>query len=254
MQFHPQFLFTTQFINMSTHKVSMKGEHPPRFEDQIINKHQFCNYCGYSTDRAYNLNQHLKTHNAIAIKTFSCNYCKFSTEYKPNLNRHLKRKHVLNQPSFKCNYCAFSSEYKYNLNQHLEKVHQLLHHIILTPTPPKLMHFDDRATWKTLSEVLQERDKVYIGPHRELLSGGNLPQTANIIHWNNTKLLHMLYRRKITVEKYVELYEEYAREKLWNHLEQLDAMTLVYGDKDGGRNQAIILRRLFVEKFFNKIE
>ena len=176
---------------MSTHKVSMKGEHPPRFEDQIINKHQFT-----------------------------------------------------------CNYCAFSSEYKYNLNQHLEKVH----HIILTPTPPKLMHFDDQATWKTLPEVLQERDKVYIGPHRELLSGGNLPQTANNVHWNNTKLLHMLYRRKITVEKYVELYEEYAREKLWNHLEQLDAMTLVYGDKDGGRNQAIILRRLFVEKFFNKIE
>ena len=26
MQFHPQFLFTTQFINMSTHKVSMEGK------------------------------------------------------------------------------------------------------------------------------------------------------------------------------------------------------------------------------------
>ena len=33
----------------------------------------------------------------------------------------------------------------------------------------------------------------------------------------------MLYKRKINANKYMELYEEYAREKLWDHLEQLDA-------------------------------
>ena len=125
MQFHPQFLFTTQFINMSTHKVSMKGEHPPRFENQIINKHQFCNYCGYSTDRAYNLNQHLKIHNTTVIKPFTCNYCEFSTNNKCNFIQHLKRIHnktIIKQ--FACNYCEFSTEFKYNLNQHLKKVHQ----------------------------------------------------------------------------------------------------------------------------------
>ena len=40
----------------------------------------------------------------------------------------------------------------------------------------------------------------------------------------------MLYKRKINANKYMELYEEYAWEKLWDHLEQLDAKTLVYVD------------------------
>ena len=44
MQFHPQFLFTTQFINMSTHEVSVEDvpqrneavEEPPAKTSKIV--------------------------------------------------------------------------------------------------------------------------------------------------------------------------------------------------------------------------
>ena len=222
-------------------KISCPPESSRGFENEIIrgcaelNKRVSewelfaCNYCGYSTEIAYHLHQHLKTHNIhIPSSTMTS----------------------LTPPS-----------------QHIN--------ILPNPTPPQLMHFDDQATWKSLSEVVQEPNKVFIGPHKYTKRSSPLPQCCErsllpiqetlssllqmvnfneSVGWNNMKLLHMLYKRKINADKYMELYEEYAREKLWDHLEQLDAKTLVYVDKDVGRNHAIILRRLFVEKFFNKIE
>ena len=109
MQFpHPQFLIDPQLVNMST---QMSSAHKHDFEDRIINKHQFCNYCkfdarymlhnncapflceycGYLRNYTHHSDQHLKTQ--PPMKRFTCNYCEFSTEYKPNLNRHYKRKH-----------------------------------------------------------------------------------------------------------------------------------------------------------------
>ena len=222
-----------------------KISHPPEssrgFENEIIrgcaelNKRVSEWLC-----KLYNLNQHFKTHNIHA-----------PTQDQPHTLVDSSNPMTLLTPP----------------NQHIN--------IPPNPTPPQLMHFDDQATWKSLSEVVQEPNKVFIGPHKYTKRSSPLPQCCErsllpiqetlttllqmvnfneSVGWNNMELLHMLYKRKINANKYMELYEEYAREKLWDHLEQLDAKTLVYVDKDAGRNHAIILRRLFVEKFFNKIE
>ena len=115
MQFHPQFLIDLQFTNMSTYKVSMRGES------------FLCEYCGYLRNYTHHSDQHLKTQ--PPMKPFSCNYCGYLTNYKQNLNRHLKIHNTTAIKPFTCTVCNYSSNNKCNfiqhLNQHLKKVHPL---------------------------------------------------------------------------------------------------------------------------------
>ena len=48
----------------------------------------------YSSNNKCNFIRHLKRiHNKTIIKQFACNYCEFSTEFKYYLNQHLKKVH-----------------------------------------------------------------------------------------------------------------------------------------------------------------
>ena len=138
MQFHPQFLIDLQFTNMST---QMSSAHKHDFEDQIINKHQFCNhckfdggymvhnncapflceYCGYLRNYTHHSDQHLKTQ--PPMKPFSCNYCGYSTDRAYNLNRHLKIHNTTMIKPFTCTVCNYSSNNKCNFIRHLKRIH-----------------------------------------------------------------------------------------------------------------------------------
>ena len=107
-------------------------------------------------------------------------------------------------------------------------------------TPPTLWCWD-RSTlpmWQTFTSVLQDPNNVYIGPKKYAPN-----------KWTCERLSYLLYKRRITPADYRRLYEEYAREKLWDDLDELEGKKLLFFQKDLNKSNGPILVKLCIEKF-----
>ena len=259
MQFHPQFLIDSQFINMSSQEVSMERGFVNQYDEgdmveftqpppnePVVDEEDSRDLPppplvrSSSSARKYALLQHMhKRKRTSPTPQYDEGDMVEFTQPSPNEPVEIEQK----------NWGSQDSQDTQDLPPPLVRSSSSKRRRVLLQrmptrkrTPPTLQRWDRSVLpmWQTFGGVLQEPNTIYIGPKLKKYAASK---------WGCGRLTYLLYTGKITPAEYRQLYEEFVRQKLWSDLHELEGKRLIFFEKDPNKCNGPILLRLFAEKF-----
>lgn len=82
-----------------------------------------CHICDHVSNRRYNLNTHVKTHDKERVKEFACPDCPKRFDRRHDRDRHLGTVHGEGEGTYACEYCSVHYSRRDALHRHLIKKH-----------------------------------------------------------------------------------------------------------------------------------
>ncbi|ORX49522.1 hypothetical protein DM01DRAFT_1338193 [Hesseltinella vesiculosa] len=102
---------------------SRRPKQPTSGKKDVEEKRFSCPICKRLFSRRYNLNTHIRTHNANRIKSFRCHICSSAFDRKHDRDRHLSSVHYGTR-SFTCDMCESAFCRRDALARHVLKAHR----------------------------------------------------------------------------------------------------------------------------------
>ena len=101
-------------------KLHANRNHKQKWSRNDQPKTNFCDKCGYKTNRKGNLQKHIQTvHDGIRI---NCDHCEKKFTQHSDPNRHIGADHgQIMDPVLKCDLCTFTSIHRGVFTNHLKK-------------------------------------------------------------------------------------------------------------------------------------
>ena len=101
----------------------------------------------------------------------------------------------------------------------------------------------------TFSDWVKDEDNLYIAAQKKKY----IKDAKENSKWCHGNLSWRLFKKEITVDEFLQKYEQYVRKNLWNDLEELTNATMGCWCEDEGVCHGGVLKRLYKEKMMNKL-
>ena len=114
-------------------------------------------------------------------------------------------------------------------------------------TSPTFVSIKEQTTLEDISfkQWLEDNKNVYIAGNLKKYSRD---EDAKESIWYHRRLSYKLYKKDITIQQFLEQYEQFIRKKLWNKLDTLEGKNLGCWCEDKDKCHSSVLIKLFNEK------